>query len=151
MATSKSNYYYFYFRNWCMEFISNGHLIEYSLPGIAVNFFLKKGSFGKLITTTTHKAGSKEEKLHLFWCSYRNNFFYTSKDSEVETILSQLTFMCDIVRWKANPRKQGHLWEGWGEWDSTHSPWDGPDVVQLLLFSQGYRPFPVKRWKMKTD
>lgn len=45
-----------------MEFISNGHLIEYSLPGIAVNFSLKKGSLGKLITTTINKAGSYEEK-----------------------------------------------------------------------------------------
>lgn len=46
-----------------MEFISNGYLIEYSLPGIAVNFSRKKGSLRKLITTTTNKAGSYEEKL----------------------------------------------------------------------------------------
>lgn len=77
-----------------MEFISNGHLIEYSLPGIAVNFSLKKGSLGKLITTTTNKTGSEEEKLHLFSCrSYGNNFLdlRVLKDYEVDTLLSQLT------------------------------------------------------------
>lgn len=57
-----------------MEFISNGHLIEYSLPGIAVNISLKKGSLGNLPTTTKNKAGSEEEKLHLFSCgSYGNS------------------------------------------------------------------------------
>lgn len=84
-----------------MEFISNGHLIEYSLPRIAVNISLKKGSLGNLPTTTANKAGSKEENLHLFsCCSYGNNILDLKvlKDYEVKIIPSQLTRTCDIGR-----------------------------------------------------
>lgn len=50
-----------------MEFILNGYFIEYLLFGIVVNFFLKKGSLGKLIIIIINKVGFYEEKFIYFY------------------------------------------------------------------------------------